>query len=161
MLDELTAEEWDRCLAINLEHQLLTARVVLARMKAREAGTVINMSSTTPLVGAGGMSAYSAAKAGVIGLSRGIARDYGVYGIRCNVVAPGWIMTERQLKLWYSEAAGEKLDRPAMPEGKALSGRYRGGHHVSRLGSQRVDHRTNDRRRCRLSVGPPSETEAI
>ena len=55
------------------------------------------------------MPAYSAAKAGIIGLSRGIARDYGVYGIRCNVVAPGWIMTERQLSLWYNEKAGERL----------------------------------------------------
>ena len=111
VLDELTPKEWHRCLEINLAHQYYTARVVLASMKARKAGTVINMSSTTPLVGAGGMSADSAAKAGIIGLSRGIARDYGVYGIRCNVVAPGWIMTERQLKLWDTEAAGEKLYR--------------------------------------------------
>jgi D-xylose 1-dehydrogenase len=108
-LDELTPAEWDQCLSINLAHQFFTARVVLAGMKRRRAGVLVNMSSTTPLVGAGGMSAYSAAKAGVIGLSRGIARDYGVYGIRCNVVAPGWVMTERQLKLWYTEAAGEKL----------------------------------------------------
>ena len=113
----MSPEEWDRCLAINLAHQYYTARIVLAGMKLRKAGTVINMSSTTPLVGAGGMSAYSAAKAGIIGLSRGIARDYGIYGIRCNVVAPGWIMTERQLKLWYTEAAGEKLiDRQCLKD---------------------------------------------
>ena len=108
-LDTMTPEEWDQCLSINLSHQYFTSRIVLAGMKMRRAGTIINMSSTTPLVGAGNMPAYSAAKAGIIGLSRGIARDYGAYGIRCNVVAPGWIMTERQLRLWYNEAAGERL----------------------------------------------------
>jgi NAD(P)-dependent dehydrogenase (short-subunit alcohol dehydrogenase family) len=54
------------------------------------------------MLGMGGMAVYTAAKAGVLGLTRSLARDYGQYNIRCLAIAPGWIMTERQIELWLT-----------------------------------------------------------
>ncbi|MCB9992783.1 MAG: SDR family oxidoreductase [Hyphomicrobiaceae bacterium] len=105
--ESMSAEEWDGCIAINLKHQFLTAKAVLPGMRDRKRGTIVNMSSTSFMIGVGGMPAYTAAKAGIIGLTRSISRDFGPDGIRCNAIAPGWIMTERQLSLWLDEA-GEK-----------------------------------------------------
>ena len=54
------------------------------------------------MIGQGGMVAYTAAKSAILGLTRSLARDYGPYGIRVNAVAPGWIMTPRQLEKWVT-----------------------------------------------------------
>ena len=61
-------------------------------MIAEGQGSIINMSSTSFLLGVGGMPAYTAAKSGVIGLTRSLARDLGPHHIRANMVFPGWIM---------------------------------------------------------------------
>jgi NAD(P)-dependent dehydrogenase (short-subunit alcohol dehydrogenase family) len=55
------------------------------------------------------MAAYTASKAAIVGLTRSIARDYGPFGIRCNAVAPGWIMTERQQTLWLDPSSEKRL----------------------------------------------------
>ena len=107
-IDEVTPEYWDDRMATNLRHQFFCAQAVKDDMIAAGGGSIINMSSNSFLLGQGGMPAYTAAKSGVIGLTRALARDLGPHHIRANIVFPGWIMTERQLKLWMNPEADAK-----------------------------------------------------
>ena len=94
--DTVTPEYWDERFAVNLKHQFFAAQAVYPMMKRAGGGSVINMGSTSWMVGQGGMAAYTAAKSAVLGLTRSLARDWGADNIRVNSIAPGWIMTERQ-----------------------------------------------------------------
>ena len=67
------------------------------------------MGSTSWMIGQGGMAAYTAAKSGVVGLSRSFARDLGEFNIRVNSVVPGWVMTQRQIDLWLNEESEKDL----------------------------------------------------
>ena len=67
-------------------------------MKRLGGGSIINFGSISWMTSTGGMPAYTTSKAGVHGLTRGLARDLGPFNIRANTVSPGWVMTERQLK---------------------------------------------------------------
>jgi D-xylose 1-dehydrogenase len=67
-------------------------------------GSIVNFSSTAWMVGVARLSAYSTAKAGVIGLTRSLAREFGPENIRVNAILPGAVVTERQRRLWLSEA---------------------------------------------------------
>jgi len=107
-IDEITPEYWDERMATNLRHQFFCAQAVKDDMITAGFGSIINMSSNSFLLGQGGMPAYTAAKSAVIGLTRALARDLGPHHIRANTVYPGWIMTERQLKLWMNPEADAK-----------------------------------------------------
>ena len=107
-LEEVTPEYFDDRIAVNLKHQFFAIQAVVADMKRAGNGSIINVGSNSWLIGARGLPAYEAAKAGVLGLVRGLARDLGQHNIRINHVVPGWIMTKRQLELW---ATPESLDR--------------------------------------------------
>jgi NAD(P)-dependent dehydrogenase (short-subunit alcohol dehydrogenase family) len=86
-------------------------------MIAAGGGSIINMSSTSFLMGQGGMAAYTAAKSGVIGLTRSLARDLGPHHIRANIVFPGWIVTQRQLDLWMTpEAEAKRAQGQCIPD---------------------------------------------
>jgi NAD(P)-dependent dehydrogenase (short-subunit alcohol dehydrogenase family) len=100
--ESLTEELWDERIAVNLKHQFFCTQAVLPDMKAAGTGSIINLGSIAWLMGTGGLPVYCASKAGVWGLTRSLARDYGPYGIRVNAVAPGWIMTRRQLEKWVT-----------------------------------------------------------
>ena len=105
--DEVTPEYWDARMNVNLRHQFFAAQAVVDDMKAAGGGAIVNMGSTSWMIGEGGMVAYTAAKSAVLGLTRSLARDLGPFGIRVNSIAPGWIMTERQRELWVTP---EKLE---------------------------------------------------
>lgn len=102
---EVTPEYWDERMANNLRHMFFAIQATAPGMAEAGGGSVINLGSTSWIEGMGGMPAYTTAKAGVHGLTRGMARDLGAQRIRVNTVLPGWIMTERQLDLWASPAA--------------------------------------------------------
>lgn len=107
-IDAITPDYWDERMATNLRHQFFCAQAVKDDMIVAGGGSIINMSSNSFLLGQGGMPAYTAAKSAVIGLTRALARDLGPHHIRANTVYPGWIMTERQLKLWMNPEADAK-----------------------------------------------------
>lgn len=107
---DVTEEYWDGRMAVNLKHQFFAAQAVLPDMQAKGKGAIVNLGSTSWVIGQGGMAAYTASKSAVIGLTRSLARDFGPFGIRVNAVAPGWIMTERQLALWVTPETDEYIN---------------------------------------------------
>ena len=107
--DTVTPEYWDDRMAVNLRHQFFAALAVHPMMKAAGGGSIVNFGSVSWMIGQGGMPGYTAAKAAVMGLTRGLARDFGPDNIRVNSIAPGWIMTERQVSLWLDEAGEREL----------------------------------------------------
>ena len=106
---DVTSEYWDDRFAVNLKHQFFAAQAVLPDMQAASAGVIINFGSFSWMIGQGGMAAYTAAKSAILGLTRSLARDYGLYNIRVNAIAPGWIMTQRQLEKWLTPEAEREL----------------------------------------------------
>jgi NAD(P)-dependent dehydrogenase (short-subunit alcohol dehydrogenase family) len=107
--DTVTEEIWDSSIAVNLKQQFFCAQAVLPDMQASRAGVIINLGSISWMIGQGGMVGYTAAKSAVLGMTRSLARDYGSYGIRVNAVAPGWIMTPRQLEKWLTPEADAEI----------------------------------------------------
>ena len=113
--EEVTEAVWDGCIAVNLKHQFFCAQAVIPDMKAAGRGAIVNLGSISWIIGQGGMAAYTASKSAVLGLTRSLARDFGPHGIRVNAVAPGWIMTKRQLEKWVTpETEGQIYERQCL-----------------------------------------------
>lgn len=119
---EVTEDYWDGRMAVNLKHQFFAAQAVLPDMVAKKRGAIVNLGSCSWIIGQGGMPAYTACKSAVLGLTRSLARDFGEHGVRVNALAPGWIMTERQLELWVTPEtekdiyANQCIKRPLVPD---------------------------------------------
>jgi NAD(P)-dependent dehydrogenase (short-subunit alcohol dehydrogenase family) len=114
---EVTAEFWDHNQAINLRPHFFTVQAVAEGMKKAGRGAIVNFTSTSFMINHGGMPSYTAAKAGVIGLTKGLAGALGPHGIRVNAVAPGWVITERQKALWVTpETLKGHIDRQCLKE---------------------------------------------
>ena len=113
--EEVTEAVWDSRIAVNLKHQFFCAQAVIPDMKAAGRGSIINLGSVSWIIGQGGMAGYTASKSAVLGLTRSLARDFGAHGIRVNAVAPGWIMTRRQLEKWITpETEAEIMARQCL-----------------------------------------------
>jgi 3-oxoacyl-[acyl-carrier protein] reductase len=96
-LEELSVDAWRRVLERNLTTAFEMTRAVLPQMKARRHGRIVHVSSTTgPIGGIAGESAYAAAKAGLAGMMRALCLEVAPYGITVNSIAPGWIGTASQ-----------------------------------------------------------------
>ena len=108
---DVTVEYWDERMATNLRHQFFAIQAVAPMMRAAGGGSIVNFGSISWHTNNGGMPAYTTAKAGIEGLTKGMARDLGPDGIRVNCVIPGWIMTQRQIDLWLTPEAEENLLR--------------------------------------------------
>ncbi|WP_157014308.1 SDR family NAD(P)-dependent oxidoreductase [Mesorhizobium xinjiangense] len=116
-IEEITPDFWDDNQAINLRPQFFAAQAVAEGMKAARAGTIVNFSSISFMINSGAYPSYTAAKAGVVGLTKGLAGALGPYGIRVNAIAPGWVITERQRALWVTEEAlSAFIDRQCLKE---------------------------------------------
>jgi NAD(P)-dependent dehydrogenase (short-subunit alcohol dehydrogenase family) len=106
---DVTVAYWDDRIAVNLRHQFFASQAVYPQMKAAGGGSIVNFGSISWMNAEGGYPAYTASKAAVHGITRGLARDWGPDSIRVNTVVPGWIMTERQVKLWLDETGERQI----------------------------------------------------
>ncbi|KAB8040127.1 SDR family NAD(P)-dependent oxidoreductase [Janthinobacterium aquaticum] len=109
--EDVTVDYWNERIAINQRPMFFTCQAVLEGMKRRGGGSIINVSSISWHMKAGGYPVYATTKAAVVGLTRGLARDYGAHHIRVNTVTPGWVMTQRQIDLWVDDAAEQEIKK--------------------------------------------------
>ncbi len=116
-LAETTVEAWDKGQAINLRPHFFTAQAAAPGMIAAGGGAIINFSSISYMMGNDGYPGYVAAKSGITGLTRGLARELGPHRIRVNALMPGWVLTQRQMDLWATpEGLAAHLARQCIPE---------------------------------------------
>ncbi len=116
-IEGYTVAEWDASLAVNLRPHFFTTQAAIPGMRAAGGGSVINFSSVSYMMGNGGYASYVSAKAGITGLTRGLARDLGKDRIRVNALMPGWVLTQRQKDLWANpEALEAHMKRQALPD---------------------------------------------
>jgi D-xylose 1-dehydrogenase len=116
--EDVSVEYWDERMAVNLRHQFFAAQAVRPQMRDAGGGSIINFGSITWMVGDGDCPAYVTAKASITGLTRALAREFGPENIRVNCMIPGWVMTERQLRLWVTPEGERQID-----ERQCLKGR--------------------------------------
>lgn len=108
-IEEVTSEFWDDRLALNLKHYFFAIQAVAAGMQAAGGGSVINMGSVSWMRGRPNLVGYTTAKAGILGLTRTLARELGARRIRVNALVPGAIVTERQTTLHRDPAADQEF----------------------------------------------------
>ncbi len=106
---DVTPEYWDKAMAVNLRHQFFAAQAVHPHMKELGGGSIINFSSITFMISGAIFPVYSTAKSAVIGITNSLAHLLGPDNIRVNAIAPGAVVTERQLRLWYTEADADAM----------------------------------------------------
>ena len=104
-IENVTPAYWDERIAVNLRHQYFCAQAVAPAMRARKSGVILNLGSISWHLAQANLSIYMTAKAGIEGLTRGLARDLGVDGIRVNCIIPGAVRTPRQERLWHTPEA--------------------------------------------------------
>ena len=99
LMMRMTEEQWDLVINVNLKSAFNFVHAVTPIMMRQKSGSIINMSSVVGVSGNAGQSNYSASKAGMIGLTKSIAKELGSRGIRSNAIAPGFIITEMTAQL--------------------------------------------------------------
>lgn len=115
--DAVTEAMWDTSLAINLRAYFFACQHAAAMMRGAGGGTIVNFSSTSYMFGMAGLVPYTTANGGITAMTRSLAREWGPLGIRVNAVAPGWVFTEKQRRLWATpEGVAAFLQRQCIPE---------------------------------------------
>jgi NAD(P)-dependent dehydrogenase (short-subunit alcohol dehydrogenase family) len=107
---DVTVEYWDDRVAVNVRHQFFAAQAVRPQMRDAGGGSIINFGSITWMVGDGDCPAYVTSKAAITGMTRALAREFGPERIRVNCMVPGWVLTERQVKLWLTPEGEKQID---------------------------------------------------
>ncbi|HVG49853.1 MAG TPA: SDR family oxidoreductase [Rubellimicrobium sp.] len=114
-IGDVTPEDWDASQDVNLRHQFFAIQAVLPGMRDAGGGAVVNLSSVAWMFGSPEMVPYTAAKAAIVGMTRSLGAALGPQGIRVNAVAPGGVMTERQMRLWHTpESKADTVRRQAL-----------------------------------------------
>ena len=126
-MEDVTPEFWDDRLNLNLKHYFFAIQAVAPAMTQAGGGVVVNMGSVSWMRGRPNLAGYTTAKAGILGLTRTLARELGPCNIRVNAVVPGAIVTERQTELHRDPAADQ-----AFMDAQCLKVRLNAAH-VSRL----------------------------
>jgi NAD(P)-dependent dehydrogenase (short-subunit alcohol dehydrogenase family) len=101
-IGDVTPQYWDDRIAVNLRHLFFCTQAVVPGMKSKGGGAVINLGSVSWHLALPDLAIYQTAKAGIEGMTRGLARDLGVHNIRVTCVVPGGVRTPRQMKLWHT-----------------------------------------------------------
>lgn len=113
-VEDFSVDEWDNSMDTNLRPHFFSAQAVTTDMK-QNGGSIINVGSNSAILGLTGYASYVTAKAGIVGLTKALARELGPYNIRVNALIPGWVMTKRQLDKWVTpEALQECLDQQSL-----------------------------------------------
>jgi 3-oxoacyl-[acyl-carrier protein] reductase len=120
-IEEITPDEWDRLMAVNLRGVFFCSRAVLPIMRKQKSGKIINIASGTVFSGSPGRIHYVTSKAGVIGFTRTLAREVGDDNIQVNVLAPGNTLseenpTEEMLRFRQSSIGNRSLKRVQVPQ---------------------------------------------
>ena len=102
-ITETSLDDWHRVMAVDLHSAFYLARAVVPGMKARGRGSIIALGGQSSITGRPNTAAVTAAKSGLLGLVRALAAELGPFGIRANMVVPGFIDTERRYAEWYPE----------------------------------------------------------
>lgn len=103
---ETSEDSWRKCMAVNLDCAFFASQRAVELMRSvGKGGAIVNFSSINAVLGPEGMPGYVTAKAGLLGMTKALARQYGMDGIRVNTILPGWVVTQRQLDLWLTEDA--------------------------------------------------------
>jgi NAD(P)-dependent dehydrogenase (short-subunit alcohol dehydrogenase family) len=119
---EVTSVFWDKTIAVNLKHQFFMSQAVIPSMQKSQRGSIINMSSIGWVIPSTNQVVYVTAKAAVVGMTRTLAHELGADNIRVNCIMPGWILTQRQQRLWLTEEnrtnvlANQALKRMITPD---------------------------------------------
>jgi NAD(P)-dependent dehydrogenase (short-subunit alcohol dehydrogenase family) len=115
--EEVTVEFWDWMQAINLRAYFFACQAVIAGMRAAGGGSIVNFSSISYMMGNAGYPAYTAANAGITGLTRSLAREFGPDRIRVNALMPGWVLTDKQMQMWATpEGLAAHLERACLKD---------------------------------------------
>ena len=116
-IEGFTPEEWDKAQNVNLRPHFFTAQAAWPGMREAGGGSIINFSSVSYMMGNAGYVSYVTAKAGITGLTRGLAREMGPDKVRVNALMPGWVLTDRQMELWATpEGLADHLERQCLKE---------------------------------------------
>jgi 3-oxoacyl-[acyl-carrier protein] reductase len=120
LLMRMTEEQWDQVITVNLKSVFNLTKAAIRPMMRQKNGSIINMSSVVGVSGNAGQANYSASKAGILGFTKSVAKELGSRNVRCNAIAPGFILTEMTSKLpddvksdWISKIP---LRRGGLPE---------------------------------------------
>ena len=108
---EMDVALWDDRIAVNVRHHFFAAQAVAPMMHAAGGGSIVNLGSISAHIDLMDLPGYITAKAGVEGLTRTLAREYGPWHVRVNCIIPGWIMTAKQLAEWVTPEAEASITR--------------------------------------------------
>jgi NAD(P)-dependent dehydrogenase (short-subunit alcohol dehydrogenase family) len=107
-IDDVTVEQWDQLVDLNLRAYYFVIKLALPLLRLGQGRSIVNVSSINYRLGIPGRAAYSATKAGILGLTTGLSRELGRENIRVNTVTPGWIFTERQVEEYFEGEESQK-----------------------------------------------------
>ena len=107
-VENISAYDWHKCMNVNLDPAFFASQAAFSKMKKQGSGSIINFSSITALIGQAQMTGYVTAKAGLMGMTKALAKDFGQHNIRVNAILPGWVATEKQLHTWLTKEEEDK-----------------------------------------------------